>query len=129
MICQRKKLDVNRSYYLICICSYISFAFPRLSFYTLLLGRWLRMLNCKVSRYLASWVTNLVIGNCHCSQFTHAVCLVLRGSQFARLFRDIANASLGVDGKMRLYGNWSPWQYFLISIAVGAGNPSLTSDS
>lgn len=47
----------------------------------------------------------------------------------ARLFRDIANASLGANGKMRLHGNRSPWQYFLISITLGAGNPRLTIDS
>lgn len=58
------------------------------------------------------------------SQIYHAVHQVLHGSQSARLFRDIANASLAADGKMRLYGNRSPWQYFLISITLGAGNPS-----
>lgn len=87
------------------------------------------MLNCKPSKYVASWVTNLVVVNCRSSQFCRAVCLVLSGAQFARLFRDIANAFLGVDGKMRLYGNRSPWQYFLISITLGAGNSSLTIDS
>lgn len=39
------------------------------------------------------------------------------------------NASFRVDGKMRLYGNRSPWHYFLISITLGAGNPSLTIGS